>query len=96
MVRPGAGAVEELQPAVEPVRRLDHVLLEVLQAQEPRAGAGDEDPARPDEADRELVQVLVLLAALPVAVLVAGEDELRGVEDDERPTLSPFCCIWRA
>src|SRR6185312_7638500 len=88
MVRARARPVQELQPPVEPVGGLDHVLLELLQAEQPGAGAGDEDPARLDQADRELVQVLVLLASLPVAVALAGEEELRGIEHDHVPGLA--------
>src|ERR1035438_1951442 len=85
MVRARARPSEELQPAAEPVGGSDHVFLKVLKAEQTRAGAGDEQAARPYERDGKLVQVLVLLAPLPVSVFVAREDELGRVEDDAVP-----------
>ena len=67
MVRARAGAVEELQAAIEAVRGLDDVRLELLETHQAGTGAGDDQPARLHEAERELVEVLVFAAALEVA-----------------------------
>ena len=64
MIRAGAGLVEELQLAVLPVRPLNDHALEVVEVHQARTGVGRKQAAGLHQRDRQLIQVLVLVAAV--------------------------------
>lgn len=88
MIDAGAGAVEKLETALLPVGGFDDVALKVLRRKQARTGAGHEHAAGLEQRHGEKVEVLVFLAALPVAGEFAGEDKFRRVEHDDVPFLA--------
>src|SRR2546430_13700216 len=61
--------------------------------------SGHKNSAGLHERNRKQIEVLVLLASLPISVLVAGEDKLRRVEhrseEHTRRVPSPANPAWR-
>jgi hypothetical protein len=70
MIRAGAGLVEELQLAVLPVRTLNDHALEVVEVHQARTGVGRKQAAELHQRDRQLIQVLVLVAAVGERAIV--------------------------
>ena len=79
MIGAGPRAIEELQPPVLAVRGADHQPLELVRAEQARAGAGRQQPAGLQQRDRQRVEVLVLAPALDLVVAAADDAVSRRV-----------------